>query len=107
MQAEEETTSSSEKRVVPSSKAMESISERLSKLETLYFPRALQSSAINSAQRKSLLLDLLSRDTREELLKKLRAWFYKSESYDAAGGGGDKVVGEESSTIDDHLLLCV
>ncbi|KAM7494011.1 hypothetical protein LguiB_028620 [Lonicera macranthoides] len=63
MQAEEETTSpSSEKRVVPSSKAMESILDRLSKLETLYFPRALQSSAINSAQRKSLLLDLLSRD---------------------------------------------
>ncbi|KAM7494008.1 hypothetical protein LguiB_028617 [Lonicera macranthoides] len=63
MQAEEETTSSSsEKRVVPSSKAMESISDRLSKLETLNFPRALQSSAINSAQCKSLILDLFSRD---------------------------------------------
>ncbi|KAM7494006.1 hypothetical protein LguiB_028615 [Lonicera macranthoides] len=41
---------------------MEGIPVRLLKLETLYFPRALQSSAINSAQRKSLLLDLLSRD---------------------------------------------
>lgn len=41
---------------------MERISERLSELETLYFPRSLQSSALNSSQRKSLLLNLLSRD---------------------------------------------
>ncbi|XP_017230517.2 uncharacterized protein LOC108205191 [Daucus carota subsp. sativus] len=41
---------------------MESISERLSELEDLYFPKALESSAVNPSQRKSLLLDLLSRD---------------------------------------------
>ncbi|KAJ6394189.1 hypothetical protein OIU77_023420 [Salix suchowensis] len=42
--------------------AMESMTERLSSLENLYFPRALQSHATNPSQRKSLLLDLLSRD---------------------------------------------
>jgi len=42
--------------------AMESMTERLSSLETLYFPRALQSHATNPSQRKSILLDLLSRD---------------------------------------------
>lgn len=45
-----------------SSASMETISERLSELENLYFPRAVQSSAVNPSQRKSLLLDLLSRD---------------------------------------------
>lgn len=42
--------------------AMESMTERLSSLENLYFPRALQSHATNPSQRKSILLDLLSRD---------------------------------------------
>ncbi|XP_047322416.1 coiled-coil domain-containing protein 97 [Impatiens glandulifera] len=42
--------------------SMESMSERLSNLETLYFPRALQSAATTPSDRKSLLLDLLSRD---------------------------------------------
>lgn len=42
--------------------AKESMTERLSSLENLYFPRALQSHATNPSQRKSLLLDLLSRD---------------------------------------------
>lgn len=42
--------------------AMESISERLSSLEDLYFPRALQSNALNPSERKAILLDLLSRD---------------------------------------------
>ncbi|KAL5551281.1 hypothetical protein UlMin_001457 [Ulmus minor] len=41
---------------------MEGIAERLSVIEDLYFPRALQSTAINPSQRKLLLLDLLSRD---------------------------------------------
>ncbi|XP_059642788.1 uncharacterized protein LOC132284681 [Cornus florida] len=47
---------------VLSGEAVESISERLSSVENLYFPRALQSSAISPSQRKSLLIDLLSRD---------------------------------------------
>ncbi|KAJ7944665.1 coiled-coil domain-containing protein 97 [Quillaja saponaria] len=42
---------------------MEKISERLSSLENLYFPRALQSNATDPSQRKSIFLDLLSRDT--------------------------------------------
>ncbi|XP_050225398.1 uncharacterized protein LOC126674901 isoform X2 [Mercurialis annua] len=42
--------------------AMESITQRLSTVESLYFPRALQSNVSNSSHRKSLLLDLLSRD---------------------------------------------
>ncbi|KAK3023215.1 hypothetical protein RJ639_043327, partial [Escallonia herrerae] len=42
--------------------AMESISERLSQLENLYFPRALQSPATSPSLRKSILLDLLRRD---------------------------------------------
>lgn len=46
----------------PSSFVMEEITERLSKLENLYFPRAVQSSAFDPSQRKSLLLDLFSRD---------------------------------------------
>ncbi|KAL8107088.1 uncharacterized protein LOC141673049 [Apium graveolens] len=41
---------------------MESISERLSELEDLYFPKAVESATVNPSQRKSLLLDLLSRD---------------------------------------------
>lgn len=41
---------------------MESIAERLSLMEDLYFPRAIQPTAINPSQRKSILLDLLSRD---------------------------------------------
>ncbi|KAL2548015.1 hypothetical protein Fot_09545 [Forsythia ovata] len=45
-----------------SSEAKGSISDRLSQLEDLYFPRAVQSSAATPSQRKSLLLDLLSRD---------------------------------------------
>ncbi|WCJ20761.1 hypothetical protein M5689_002972 [Euphorbia peplus] len=42
--------------------AMDSMAERLSAVENLYFPRAVQSNAVNPSQRKSLLLDLLSRD---------------------------------------------
>ncbi|KAK2967736.1 hypothetical protein RJ640_012962, partial [Escallonia rubra] len=42
--------------------AMESISERLSQLENLYFPRSLQPSATSPSLRKSLLLDLIRRD---------------------------------------------
>lgn len=42
--------------------AMESIAERLSLMEDLYFPRALQPTAINPSQRKLILTDLLSRD---------------------------------------------
>lgn len=42
---------------------MEAMAERLSSLENLYFPRAIQHSAITPSQRKSILLDLLSRDT--------------------------------------------
>ncbi|XP_071689385.1 uncharacterized protein [Rutidosis leptorrhynchoides] len=41
---------------------MESITERLSQLEDLYFPRAQQSSAVLPSQRKSILQDLYSRD---------------------------------------------
>ncbi|EXC26762.1 hypothetical protein L484_023378 [Morus notabilis] len=41
---------------------MESIAERLSLMEDLYFPRALQPTAINPSQRKLILTDLLSRD---------------------------------------------
>ncbi|KAK4745241.1 hypothetical protein SAY87_011553 [Trapa incisa] len=42
--------------------AKESIAERLSSLENLYFPRALHSSAEDPSQRKFIFLDLLSRD---------------------------------------------
>ncbi|KAL8159302.1 hypothetical protein V2J09_000839 [Rumex salicifolius] len=42
--------------------AMDSISERLSSMENLYFPRSLQSNPTSASQRKLLLLDLLSRD---------------------------------------------
>lgn len=42
--------------------SMESITSRLSCLDHLYFPRALQSNAATPSQRKSILLDLLSRD---------------------------------------------
>ncbi|PHU14680.1 hypothetical protein BC332_15885 [Capsicum chinense] len=45
-----------------SNQSMEKLSERLSVLDNLYFPRAHQSSASTPSQRKSLLLDLLSRD---------------------------------------------
>ncbi|CDP08315.1 unnamed protein product [Coffea canephora] len=41
---------------------MNNMSARLSKLDNLYFPRAIQPSATTAAQRQSLLLDLLSRD---------------------------------------------
>ncbi|XP_022736742.1 coiled-coil domain-containing protein 97 isoform X1 [Durio zibethinus] len=42
--------------------AMESITERLSSLDNLYFPRAVQSSAADPSHRKSILHDLLARD---------------------------------------------
>ncbi|PKI38136.1 hypothetical protein CRG98_041501, partial [Punica granatum] len=44
------------------SETKENIAERLSSLENLYFPRALHSSASDPSQRKSIFLDLLSRD---------------------------------------------
>ncbi|MED6136717.1 hypothetical protein PIB30_058412 [Stylosanthes scabra] len=50
------------KKEVMSSEAMEKISERLSCLENLYFPRALQSTATLPSQRKQIFRDLLSRD---------------------------------------------
>jgi hypothetical protein len=40
----------------------EEIATRLSSLEDLYFPRAVQSTAGSSGQRKAILLDLLRRD---------------------------------------------
>ncbi|OIT20806.1 PREDICTED: coiled-coil domain-containing protein 97 [Nicotiana attenuata] len=45
-----------------SNQSMEKISDRLSGLDNLYFPRAQQPSASTASQRKSLLLDLLTRD---------------------------------------------
>lgn len=45
-----------------SREAIERITERLSPLENLYFPRALLSTASTPSQRKSLLQDLLLRD---------------------------------------------
>ncbi|WOL12964.1 Coiled-coil domain-containing protein [Canna indica] len=42
--------------------AMEDISERLASLDGLYFPGAMQRAVPDPAQRKSALLDLLSRD---------------------------------------------
>ena len=45
-----------------SEEAMERITERLSCLENLYFPRALQSTATLPSQRKAIFRDLLSRD---------------------------------------------
>lgn len=45
-----------------SSGTMDMISDRLSRLENLYFPLAVKSSTATSSCRKSLLLDLLSRD---------------------------------------------
>jgi hypothetical protein len=42
--------------------AAEDITERLSSLDNLYFPRAVQLTAASSDQRKSILLDLLRRD---------------------------------------------
>ncbi|KAK9094987.1 hypothetical protein Scep_026456 [Stephania cephalantha] len=40
----------------------EAMAERLSSLDTLYFPRSFQPSAATPSQRKSILLDLLRRD---------------------------------------------
>lgn len=45
-----------------SGEAKESITERLSRLDNLYFPRALQCSTRSPSERKSILFDLLSRD---------------------------------------------
>ncbi|WJX94822.1 hypothetical protein P8452_76202 [Trifolium repens] len=45
-----------------SEEAKEKISERLSSLENLWFPRAQQSTSTLPSQRKSIFLDLLSRD---------------------------------------------
>nr|KYP51481.1 hypothetical protein KK1_026639 [Cajanus cajan] len=45
-----------------SEEAKERISERLSCLENLYFPRALQSTVTLPSQRKAIFRDLLSRD---------------------------------------------
>lgn len=45
-----------------SEEAKERISERLSRLENLYFPRALESTVSLPSQRKSIFHDLLSRD---------------------------------------------
>ncbi|KAK6935077.1 CCD97-like, C-terminal [Dillenia turbinata] len=58
---EEETSSSTG---TMSSLAMEAMAERLSNLslDTLYFPRSIQSSATTPSQRKSIFLDLVSRD---------------------------------------------
>lgn len=41
---------------------METIAERLSTQENLYFPQAIQSNTKDPCQRKAVLLDLLSRD---------------------------------------------
>ncbi|XP_058764840.1 uncharacterized protein LOC131638296 isoform X2 [Vicia villosa] len=46
-----------------SEEAKEKISERLSSFENLWFPRAQQPTATLPSQRKSIFLDLLSRDT--------------------------------------------
>ena len=45
-----------------SDEAKERISERLSCLENLYFPRALESTVTLPSQRKAIFRDLLSRD---------------------------------------------
>lgn len=45
-----------------SSEAKEGISERLSHMEGLYFPRSVGDDASNPSHRKSILFDLLSRD---------------------------------------------
>ncbi|KAJ1388986.1 hypothetical protein SESBI_38668 [Sesbania bispinosa] len=45
-----------------SEEAIERISERLSCLENLYFPRVLQSTATLPSQRKTIFRDILSRD---------------------------------------------
>ncbi|KAJ8543517.1 hypothetical protein K7X08_006040 [Anisodus acutangulus] len=45
-----------------SNQSMEKLSDRLSALDNLYFPRAQQSTASTASQRKSILIDLLSRD---------------------------------------------
>ncbi|KAM7256698.1 hypothetical protein ACFE04_012439 [Oxalis oulophora] len=45
-----------------SEEAIESITERLSSLDTLYFPRAVESVPTTRYQRRTLLHDLLSRD---------------------------------------------
>ncbi|CAM8882920.1 unnamed protein product [Rhodiola kirilowii] len=46
-----------------STEARNSVAERLSDINDLYFPRALQeAAAVSQSQRKSILLDLLSRD---------------------------------------------
>lgn len=45
-----------------SDEAKERISERLSCLENLYFPRALESTVTLPSQRKAIFSDLLSRD---------------------------------------------
>ncbi|XVF10942.1 hypothetical protein REPUB_Repub07fG0226800 [Reevesia pubescens] len=60
--AEEESEKNRDMERKMSKEAMENITVRLSSLDNLYFPRALQSSAIDSSHRKSILHDLLSRD---------------------------------------------
>lgn len=42
--------------------AMEKMMERLSLKDNLYFPRAMEAAAATPPQRKSILLDLVSRD---------------------------------------------
>lgn len=76
-------------RKVVRSEAIESISERLSALEDLYFPRALQSTIIDPSQRKAILLDLLSRDAAVFLGKPLLnpsfqlGFYFKTLSFSA------------------------
>ncbi|GMH26739.1 hypothetical protein Nepgr_028582 [Nepenthes gracilis] len=45
-----------------SSTVIDGISERLSTMDNLYFPRAILPNATNPSQRKDIILDLLSRD---------------------------------------------
>ncbi|CAI9095565.1 OLC1v1031549C1 [Oldenlandia corymbosa var. corymbosa] len=62
MPQQEDWATSTSQRPSLSGESMKTLSERLSKLDNLYFPRAVQPSATTSAQRQSILFDLLSRD---------------------------------------------
>ncbi|KAF8379167.1 hypothetical protein HHK36_028596 [Tetracentron sinense] len=65
-----------------SSSAMEGISERLSSLDNLYFPRVIQDTASNPSQRKSILLDLLSRDAAVFLGEELGEFDAMKDDYE-------------------------
>ncbi|KAI7984518.1 putative casein kinase II subunit beta-4 [Camellia lanceoleosa] len=82
------------KKIGLSSEAMEDIAQRLSKLENLYFPRALQPSSSSPSQCKSLLRDLLLEDRvlflEDYVLGTTTLISLSTRMYRERGGGGSR-----------------